>query len=74
MTESKKQPKPEAAKTPAAKSKTELSEKDLDQASGGALNAYMPTDVQHGTGGGGGAGKTTLGDGSVRTNSILIGL
>ena len=74
MTGSKKQPKRETAlegKKPAAKNGAELSDADLSQASGGALNAYMPTDqnVAHGTGGGAG-----MGDGSVRTNSSLIGL
>jgi len=65
MTKSK-QPKPQT---------TELSDADLNQAAGGALNAYMPTDQltgAHGSGGGGGAGKTM--DGSVKTNSALIGL
>jgi hypothetical protein len=73
MTDSKKQPKPETAK-PAPQAGSELSETDLNQASGGALNAYtpVPTDSTHSTGGGGGAGKTVLGDGSVKTS--LIGL
>jgi hypothetical protein len=67
MTESKKQPVEKTGK--------ELSETDLAQASGGALNAYVPaTDATHGTGGGGGAGKPAMGDGSVKTNSALIGL
>ena len=73
MTNSK-QPKPEtAAKTPAQSG--ELADADLNQAAGGML-ACMPTDqlVAHGTGGGGGAGKPALADGSVKTNSILIGL
>ncbi|HVO04830.1 MAG TPA: hypothetical protein VMT54_21730 [Candidatus Cybelea sp.] len=75
MTGSKK-PKTETqskGKKPGAE--TELSDAALAQASGGALNAYMPTD-QIGAGGGGGAGKThtALGDGSVKTNSALIGL
>jgi len=36
----------------------------------------MPADqlVAHGTGGGGGTGKPAMGDGSVKTNNILIGL
>jgi hypothetical protein len=52
----------------------ELSDTALNQASGGALNAYTPapTDSTHGTGGG--TGKTVAGDGSVRTSSLLIGL
>ena len=59
------------AKTePAKKPETgELSEAALSQASGGALNAYMPAESAHGTGGGGGAGKAIIAvcDGSVRT-------
>jgi len=53
----------------------ELSDTALNQATG-AMLACMPTDqlVAHGTGGGGGAGKPALADGSVKTNSILIGL
>ena len=69
-----KQSKSETAANKPATQAGELPDAALNQASGGALNAYMPTDVQHGTGGGGGAGKTELGDGSVRTNSTLIGL
>jgi hypothetical protein len=48
--------------------KGELSDAALNQASGGML-ACMPTDqlVAHGTGGGGGAGKPVLADGSVKT-------
>jgi len=74
MTNSK-QPKPETTtKTPAQNG--ELSDADLNQAAG-AMLACMPTDqltAAHGTGGGGGAGKPAMGDGSVKTNSILIGL
>jgi hypothetical protein len=67
MTEPKKQPGEKTGK--------ELSETDLAQASGGALNAYVPaTDATYGTGGGGGAGKPAMGDGSVRINNTLIGL
>ena len=75
MTESKKQDIAAKAKKPAAKTGSELSEADLNKASGGALNAYKPaiTDGTHGTGGGGGAGivghiwvdKSAAGDGSV---------
>ena len=75
MTDTKKQEiAAEAKKKPAAKTGSELSETDLNQASGGALNAYKPvTDGTHGTGGGGGAGlgahiwvdKSRAGDGSV---------
>ena len=68
------QPKPETnAKKPAQTG--ELSDTALNQATG-AMLACMPTDqlVAHGTGGGGGAGKPALADGSVKTNSILIGL
>jgi hypothetical protein len=77
MTESKKQSKPEIAeqaKQPAAQTGAELSESDLNRATGGALNAYTPTPTEsaHSSGGGGGAGKPAMGDGSVRTN--LIGL
>ena len=74
MTESKKQDIAAKAKKPAAKTGSELSEADLNKASGGALNAYKPaiTDGTHGTGGGG-AGivghiwvdKSVAGDGSV---------
>jgi hypothetical protein len=68
MTNSK-QPKPEAAaKKPAQKG--ELSETALNAASGGALNAYMPTDQSYQTGG----SAKAAGDGSVKTNSALIGL
>ena len=69
-----KQPKSETTASKPANQTGELPDAALSQASGGALNAYMPTDVQHSAGGGGGAGKTQLGDGSVRTNSALIGL
>jgi hypothetical protein len=62
----------EQAKQPAAKG--ELSEAALDQASGGALNAYVPAESAHGAGGGGGAGRPAAADGSVKTNSALIGL
>ena len=73
MTDTKKQEIAEQAKQPVAK--TELTEAELDKASGGALNAYKPgTDSTHGTGGGGGAGAPAMGDGSVRTNNTLIGL
>ena len=67
------QPKPETTETKPAQT-GELSDTALNQATG-AMLACMPTDqtVAHGTGGGGGAGKT-IGDGSVRTNSALIGL
>lgn len=51
----------------------ELSDATLDQASGGALNAYLPAVQQPQTSTGGAAGKA-MGDGSVRTNSALIGL
>ncbi len=72
MTDTKK---PDIAKQPAAQTGSELSEKDLNQASGGALNAYKPgAEVEHGSGGGGGAGKPAMGDGSVRTTNALIGL
>jgi len=71
------QPKPDTtAKTPASqdgKSGGELSDAALNQATG-AMLACMPTDqltAAHGTGGGGGAGKPAMGDGSVKT---LIGL
>lgn len=71
MTESKKQQPTEPAKKPAE----EMSEADLSKASGGALNAYKPgTEAEYGAGGGGGAGKPAMGDGSVRTNNALIGL
>ncbi|GAB2178984.1 hypothetical protein [Dongia sp. agr-C8] len=76
MTKSKKQESVEKAKKPAAQTGSELSEADLHQASGGALNAYKSgiTDGTHSAGGGGGAGivghiwvdKTkAAGDGSV---------
>jgi hypothetical protein len=76
MTESKKQDIAAQAKKPVAKTGSELSETDLNRASGGALNAYKPaiTDGTHGSGGGSGAGlvghlwadKTkAAGDGSV---------
>jgi hypothetical protein len=77
MTDTKKQEiAAEAKKKPAAKTGSELSETDLNQASGGALNAYKSgiTDGTHSGGGGGGAGlvghlwadKTkAAGDGSV---------
>jgi len=54
MTNSK-QPKPAAIEKKPAKT-GELSDTALSQASGGALNAYMPTDqtVAHGSGGGSG--------------------
>ena len=75
MTDTKKQDIAEQAKQPAAKTGSELSEADLNKASGGALNAYKPgTEATHGSGGGGGAGTPAMGDGSVRTNSSLIGL
>jgi hypothetical protein len=71
MTESKQQQPAEPARKPAE----ELTDADLNKASGGALNAYKPgTEAEHGTGGGGGAGKPAMGDGSVRTNNALIGL
>jgi hypothetical protein len=78
MSESQNLSKPELAeqgKQPAAQTRAELSDADLSQASGGALNAYTPaaTESAHGAGGGGGAGKPAMGDGSVRTNT-LIGL
>ena len=74
MTGSKKQPKCEKAKKPAVEAGTELSEKALSQASGGAMMAYMPADQMgtHSSGGGGGAG--VVADGSVKNNSSLIGL
>jgi hypothetical protein len=64
----------EQAKKPAAEG--ELTDAALNQASGGALNAYTPapTEAAHGSGGGGGAGKPAACDGSVKTNSALIGL
>jgi len=74
MTGSKK-PKTETqskGKKPGAE--TELSDAALAQASGGALNAYMPTDQIGAGGGGAGKTNTALGDGSVKTNSALIGL
>jgi hypothetical protein len=58
------------AKKPAAEG--ELPEAVLDQASGGALNAYVPAEAAHGSGGG--AGRPAACDGSVRTNNALIGL
>ena len=67
--------KPETtAKQPNAQT-GELSDTALNQAAGGML-AWMPTDqlVAHSTGGGGGAGQPAPADGSVKTNSILIGL
>ena len=68
------QPKPETTETKPAQT-GELSDTALNQATG-AMLACMPTDqlVARGTGGGGGAGKPALADGSVKTNSILIGL
>lgn len=70
-----KQPKTETTETKPAATTGELSDAALNQTAGGML-ACMPTDqlVAHGTGGGGGAGKPAIGDGSVKTNSILIGL
>jgi hypothetical protein len=57
MTESKKQPIADKAKKPAAKTGSELSETDLNKASGGAYDAFRSiTDGTHGAGGGGGAG------------------
>jgi hypothetical protein len=76
MTESKKRDIAEPTKQPIAQTGAELSETDLSQASGGALNAYtpIPTEAAHGSGGGGGAGKPAACDGSVKTNNALIGL
>ncbi|WP_395020165.1 hypothetical protein [Dongia sp.] len=76
MTDTKKQEIAAKAEKPAAQTGSELSEQDLSQASGGALNAYKPvsiTDGTHSGGGGGGAGlvghiwvdKSAAGDGSV---------
>jgi hypothetical protein len=48
-----------------------LPEAALEQASGGALNAYVPAEAAHGSGGG--AGRPAACDGSVRTNNALIG-
>ena len=65
MTKSK-QPKT-AEKQPAQTG--ELPDAALNQAAGGALNAYMPTDqITTST-----ASKSSM-DGSVKTNSALIGL
>jgi hypothetical protein len=79
MTAAKKQSNlkiAEPAKQPATQSGAEVSETDLNKAAGGALNAYTPapTESAHSSGGGGGAGKPAMGDGSVRTNNSLIGL
>ncbi|HVY98184.1 MAG TPA: hypothetical protein VHA35_01695 [Dongiaceae bacterium] len=70
MTKSK-QPKPTEPKPVQT---GELPDAALNQAAGGALNAYMPTDQTAAHGSGGGAGKPAMGDGSVKTNSALIGL
>ncbi|MES1152161.1 MAG: hypothetical protein ABUL54_09715 [Dongia sp.] len=72
MTNSKP-PKSETTETKPATT-GELSDAALNQTAGGML-ACMPTDQlgAHGTGGGGGAGKPAMGDGSVKTNNILIG-
>jgi hypothetical protein len=73
MTKSK-QPKPGTTEKQPGKT-GELSDAALNQVTG-AMLACMPTDqtVAHGSGGGGGAGKPALADGSVKTNNILIGL
>ena len=75
MTESKKQEiADKAKKQPAAKTGSELSETDLNKASGGAYDAFRSiTDGTHSAGGGGGAGlgahiwvdKSKKADGSV---------
>jgi len=75
MTESKKQEiADQAKKKPAAKTGSELSETDLNKASGGAYDAFRSiTDGTHSAGGGGGAGlgahiwvdKSKKADGSV---------
>jgi hypothetical protein len=75
MTESKKQESADKAKQkPAAKTGSELSETDLNKASGGAFDAFRSiTDGTHSGGGGGGAGlgahiwvdKSKKADGSV---------
>jgi hypothetical protein len=75
MTESKKHETAKPANEPAVQTGNELTDADLNKASGGALNAYKPgTDATHSSGGGGGAGAPAMGDGSVRTNNTLIGL
>jgi hypothetical protein len=52
----------------------ELTEAALNQASGGALNAYTPVPTESAHGAGGGMGKPAACDGSVKTVSALIGL
>ena len=75
MIEPKKHETAKPAQQPATKPGKELTDAELNKASGGALNAYKPgTDATHSSGGGGGAGTPAMGDGSVRTNNTLIGL
>jgi len=61
MTQSKEPAKPAA----------ELSEQDLNKASGGAFDAFQPTNTERAHLW---ADKSAAGDGSVKTNSALIGL
>jgi hypothetical protein len=65
----KKQSEPTITKQ-ANKPAAELSDKELSQASGGAYDAFVPTDSFQGVR----ADKNVVGDGSVKTNSALIGL
>jgi hypothetical protein len=60
----------EQAKKPTAEDA--LSEAALDQASGGALNAYVPAEAAQGAGGG--TGRPAACDGSVRPSSVRIDL
>ena len=60
----KKQAEPAITKQ-AKKSATELSEKELSQASGGAVDMFVPTDSFR-------AEKSAIGDGSVKINAGLV--